>query len=52
MLRCKKSLAGPPHPTYVVQRSKTVSTVFLLLGRFLPKLGGAARHRHFFRRVY
>jgi hypothetical protein len=26
------------------------SAAFLLLGRFLPKLGGAAKRRHFFYR--
>ena len=46
MLHCKKTLAADGLLSYFQSRSE--ASVSLLLGRFLPKLGGAARRRLFF----
>ena len=48
MLRCKKSLQPNDSAAYVVHRSNAApGRAVCFLGRFLPKLGGAARRRHF-----
>ena len=49
MLRCEISLAHERLITYIVHRSNAVpDRAVCFLGRFLPKLGGAAKRRLFF----
>src|SRR5450631_1203439 len=49
MLHCGMSLVDERSSSYVVHRSNAApGRAVCFLGRFLPKLGGAARRRHFF----
>jgi len=51
LLHRKKTLAPAARHPYLLQRSKDGFGRFaVFLGRFLPKLGGAARHRRIFLR--